>query len=30
MPISISCRITNRIGLSINLRDAIVLIFWWL
>lgn len=30
MPISISCRISDRFGLSINLRDAIALIFWWL
>lgn len=30
MPISISYRITERFGFSLNLRDAIALIFWWL
>jgi len=30
MPVSISYRIANRFGLSLNLRDAIALIFWWL
>ncbi len=30
MPISISYRITDRLGVSINLRDAIALITWWL
>lgn len=30
MPISISYRITDRFGFSLHLRDAIVLIFWWL
>lgn len=30
MPISISYRFTERVGFSLNLRDAIALIFWWL
>lgn len=30
MPISISYRLTGRLGFSLNLRDAIALIFWWL
>lgn len=30
MPISISYRLTERVGFSLNLRDAIALIFWWL
>lgn len=30
MPISISYRISNRLGVSISLRDAVLLIFWWL
>lgn len=30
MPISISYRLSERLGLTINLRDAIALIFWWL
>lgn len=30
MPISISYRLTERFGISLNLRDAIALIFWWL
>lgn len=28
MPISVSCRITDRISLSLILRDAIALTFW--
>jgi hypothetical protein len=30
MPISISYRFTERVGVSLSLRDAIALIFWWL
>jgi hypothetical protein len=30
MPISISYRFTERFGVSLSLRDAIALIFWWL
>jgi hypothetical protein len=30
MPISISYRIIDRINLSLNVRDAIALIIWWL
>jgi len=30
MPISISYRLTDRVGFSLNLRDAIAIIFWWL
>jgi hypothetical protein len=30
MSILISYRFTDRLGFSLNLRDAIALIFWWL
>ncbi len=30
MPTASSCRLTDRLGFSLNLRGAIALIFWWL
>lgn len=30
MAISISYRLSDRLGFSLNLRDAIAIIFWWL
>jgi hypothetical protein len=30
MPISISYRLNDRLGISINLRDALLIIFCWL
>lgn len=30
MPIPINYGLTDRLGFSLNLRDAIAIIFWWL
>jgi hypothetical protein len=30
MPISLSARLNDRLGISINLRDVLLIIFWWL